>query len=118
MKKFILKEGIRGMFSIDEENNDCNILDYINTNIDWIYQVDADGTIVLKDKDDSTICEKQVTAGDLVIKFYKKDYDMNRIVVVSSEEWKQNIEAAKNDAINRERKLRDGNVECYESDNE
>lgn len=118
MKKFIIKDSIRGMFSIDEENNSYDILDYISTNIDWIYQADADGTVILKEGD-STICEKQVTAGDIVIKFYKKNYDTNRIVVISSEEWKQNIEADKKNAIERAKKFNnnEGLTPCCESAN-
>lgn len=117
MKKFIIKDNIRGMFSIDEENDSYDILDYISTNIDWIYQADADGTVILKANDGSTICEKQVTAGDLVIKFYKKSYDTNRIVVVSSEEWKQNIEFDKKDAIERAAKIEKEDIPCCESVN-
>lgn len=35
MSKYLVRSGIRGMFRVDQENLD--VVDYIRTNIDWIY---------------------------------------------------------------------------------
>lgn len=87
MKKFFLKNGIRGLFSFDPETEEINMSDYIRTNIDWTYVAPEDGEIVCDG------VSKSVKKGDVIIQFYKRDWWPNSFVVVKSKEWRANIVA-------------------------
>lgn len=111
MIKYLLKEGTRGMFSVNTETEAVDVIDYTSTCIDWVYQVPEDGTLFFKDGD-STI-EKQVHSGNLVLKFYKREGVKNVIVVVDNEEWKENAYGINEAAIERAKKFAE-TCECAE----
>lgn len=86
MIKYFAKPGVSSMIAFNTETEDINTVEYMNTHIDWIYQIPADGVLQLEDG------EKNVKKGDFVIKFYKRnEYTMHPVVVVKSTEWKSNI---------------------------
>lgn len=105
MTKYLLKEGTRGMFSVNTETNEINVIDYTNTCIDWVYQVPEDGVLLFRDETDQITDEKTVHSGDLVIKFYKREGVKNLIVVVDNAEWKENVNGIREAALERAKKF-------------
>lgn len=91
MSKYLVRSGIRGMFKVDQENLD--VVDYIRTNIDWIYQADDDGVVTYKGKDGDYSVE--VKKDDLIIQFYNVDGFQHPLVVISNKEWLENIKGEK-----------------------
>lgn len=90
MIKYFLKSNVSQMVSFDTETEEINSVDYMNSRVDWMYNVPADGTVIMND------VEKAVKKGDIVIKFYRtNDYKQNPYVVIRSKEWKQNLDAAR-----------------------
>lgn len=86
MIKYFAKPGVSSMIAFNTETEDINTVGYMNTHIDWIYQIPADGVLQLEDG------EKNVKKGDFVIKFYKRnEYNIHPVVVVKSAEWKSNV---------------------------
>lgn len=93
MRKYVIKPGVRGMFSLDTEAENCDIVEPIRSHIDWIYSIPEDGVMKsLSDSTSSTNDEMKVKAGDLVIAFYNAPYTKNQFVVISSKEWKENMD--------------------------
>lgn len=86
MKNYVIKPGYRGMFSINTENEEVDVIDSMSSHIDWVYDVPEDG--VLKITDGET---KEVKKGDKVIVFYSSPYTKNIAVVVTNAEWDENI---------------------------
>lgn len=89
MKNYIIKPGVRGLFSYNPETEDLDYTDYMRTNIDWAYLVPEDGEV--KFIEDGNTIVKSVKKNDVIIQFYKADGQKNRIIVVKSKEWKENI---------------------------
>jgi len=98
MIKYFAKPNMSAMVSFNTETEEVNAVDYLNTHIDWVYQVPEDGILQVEDG------EKNVKKGDFVIKFYnRREYKMTPVVVVKSAEWKNNIKNEK--AYEEERRL-------------
>lgn len=106
MKKYIIKPGIRGMFSVDKENGDLDIVDYLGTDIDWVYRVPEDGTLKIQLRNNE-INTYDVKEGDIVILFYLEEYTKNPIVIITNKEWRENIEAK--EAYRKEQELKRAN---------
>jgi len=93
MRKYVIKPGFRGMLSLDTEVENYDIIEPIRSHIDWVYSIPEDG--VIKNPSDNTLSTNdgmEVKAGDLVIAFYKAPYAKNQFVVISSKEWKENMD--------------------------
>lgn len=86
MRNYVIKPGYRGMFLINTENEEVDVIDSMSTHIDWVYDVPEDG--ILKITDGGT---KEVKKGDKVIVFYTSPYTKNVAIVVNSAEWNENI---------------------------
>lgn len=89
MTKYIIKPGMRGLFSVNHEENKFDVIDYMHTNIDWAYQVPEDGELIVEDE------MMQVKKDDIVIVFYSRPYKIHKAIVIDSKEWKDNIAAEK-----------------------
>lgn len=86
MIKYFAKPGVSSMIAFNTDTEEINTVDYINSGIDWIYQVPTDGVLQLNNG------EKNVKKGDIVIKFYERtEYNMTPVIVIKSTEWKNNI---------------------------
>lgn len=114
MKKYIIKPGIRGMFSVDKENGDIDIVDYLGTDIDWMYRVPEDGTLNVQLYNKETRAKEtrtyEVKEGNVVVLFYLEEYTKNPVVIVDNKEWSENIEAKK--AWQEQRELRQTNSDA------
>lgn len=103
MSKYLIRDGIRGMFSVNDDNVDC--VDYVRTAIDWVYQVDNDGTLTYKsrkvDQEDYTI---DVKKGDLVVQFYQEDGIKYPVVVLNDQKFIENVEGIQEAALARAKK--------------
>ena len=67
-------------------------LQYIQTNIDWMYIAPEDMEITYKNGDGTQVT-KQVKTGDIIIQMYTANVKgYQHVVVVSSEDWKNNID--------------------------
>jgi len=99
MKTYLIKEGIRGLFSVDENNN-LDLQDYDSSRINWMYRVEHDGTLTYRKKDGS---EKtfDVKKGDMVIEFYSGYNYPNQCIVIRNDQWNENIEAYRAAALKR-----------------
>lgn len=86
MKNYVIKPGTRGMFSVNLENNEFDVVDPMSSHIDWVYDVPEDGVLKIANGED-----KQVKAGDKIIVFYTSPYTKHVAVVVSNEEWNENV---------------------------
>lgn len=91
MNKYLIKPGIRGMFSINE-NNELDVQDYLRTTIDWCYRVPEDGVLSLKLDEklkELGIEQKdiEVKKDDIVMVFYPKQGLKNILAVVHNEDW-------------------------------
>ena len=103
MSKYLIRDGIRGMFCVNGDNVDC--ADYVRTAIDWVYQVDNDGTLTYKprrvDQEDYTI---DVKKGDLVIQFYQEDGIKYPVVVLNDQKFIENVKGIQEVALARAKK--------------
>lgn len=78
-----------GRVMLDQDNNPVNTSSD-RVAINDIYLLNEDTKIISFDKDNNKI-EKTGKAGDLVISFWENEFP-HRIIVVSNDEWKENIE--------------------------
>lgn len=103
MSKYLIRDGIRGMFSVNDNNVDC--ADYVRTAIDWVYQVNDDGTLTYKSRkvgqEDYTI---DVKKGDLVVQFYQEDGIKYPVVVLNDQKFIENVEGIQEAALARAKK--------------
>lgn len=88
MRNYVVKPGMRGMFSINKETDEVDVVDCMRTHIDWAYQVPEDGILLLPEG-----VKKEVKKEDIVVVFYSAPYSQNIAVVINSDEWKENIKA-------------------------
>lgn len=92
MRNYIIKPGTTGLFSIDVDSMKStddmkfDVAKPINSHIDWVYTVEEDGVLNLPNN-----VKKDVKKGDVVILFYEAPYTKNQVVVISSDEWIENI---------------------------
>lgn len=94
MKKYIVKQGVRGLFTYNEETQDIDVIDYSTTFIDWTYRIPEDGTVVIRDNKCGDIIETiDVKKNDLVVVFYRNEWVKNPVVIVHNEKWIENLEA-------------------------
>lgn len=99
MNKYMIKEGIRGMYFLGE-NNKMDVIDYTSTRINYMYVADEDGELTYIKRDGSKQ-ELNVKAGDLIVEFYS-GYDFpNQCIVLQSETWKNNLDAYKQACLKR-----------------
>lgn len=105
MRNYIIKPGVRGVFSMDAELNDFDVIDPIASHIDWVYTIPEDGEVQLKNG-----AKKQVKKGDVVVVFYASPYTKNQFVVVDSEEWRENIKLE--DEYKEAQKQSDNESQC------
>lgn len=111
MRNYVIKPGYRGMFSMDKENEEVDLIDSMRSHIDWVYDVPEDG--VLKITNGET---KEVKKGNKVIVFYASPYTKNIAVVVDSAEWNENVlleEEYNNDQKNKSC-CGECDCECYD----
>ena len=87
MKNYLIKPGIRGMFSVELDPIKLDVIDVTPSHIDWMYIVPDDGKITLPSGE-----EAKVKKGDIVVVFYDSPYTKNPVVVINNNEWKENIE--------------------------
>lgn len=91
MSKYLIKEGNRGMFKVDTD--DIDVIDYLGSGINWMYQADDDGVVTYKN--DETSYTVDVKKGDIVVQFYQKEGRKYPVIVISDEKWQENIEGVK-----------------------
>lgn len=100
MSKYLIRDGIRGMFCVNEDNVDCT--DYVRTAIDWVYQADDDGILTYKprkaDQEDYTI---EVKKGDLVVQFYQEEGIKYPVVVLNDKKFIENVKGIQEAALKR-----------------
>ena len=78
-------------------------LQYIQTNIDWMYIAPEDMEITYKNGD-GTQFTKQAKVGDIIIQMYTADVkDYQHVIIISSDEWKNNIDLYMNRYNNKEK---------------
>lgn len=106
MKKYIIKKNIRGMFSLNEENDDIDVIDYMRTNIDYCYLVPEDGELIVNGD------TKKVKKNDIIIQFYPSEARPNLVTVVRSKEWKENIASEHKYYEEQEKKLASAKSDC------
>lgn len=97
MAKYLIKEGVRGMFKIGEDNFD--VIDYCRTNINWTYQADEDGVVTYKNDDKEVSVD--VKKGNLVIQFYNYKGVQYPIVVIDNEQFVANLNGLREEALKR-----------------
>lgn len=73
-----------------DENNSPKPFDRSRVSIDDVYFIKEDTKIVFERGE--TKSELEAKAGDIVITFYEDKFP-NRVIVVNSEQWKENLEA-------------------------
>lgn len=78
--------GHSSMIGYNTETEELLAVDYMRTNIDWVFEVPEDGEI-----NDGT----KVKKGDIIIQFYKREYNKYDYVVLKDKNWKANIAARK-----------------------
>lgn len=78
-----------GRVMLDQDNNPVNFSRDLQA-IDDVYLLNEDTKIISFDKDDNK-SEKIGKAGDIVVSFWKNEFP-HRIIIVSNNEWKENIE--------------------------
>ena len=78
-------------------------LQYTETNIDWMYIAPEDMEITYKNGDGTQVT-KQAKTGDIIIQMYTSDVkDYQHIIIISSEELKNNIDLYMNRYNNKEK---------------
>lgn len=70
MVKYYTKRTDYDIIKVDIENDLVQSIDR-NANVDYVYFIDEDGTIIVKD--DDKVEKIEVNAGDVVVKFYSAD---------------------------------------------
>lgn len=98
MSRYLIKQGKRGMVSLDE-NDDFDIIDYMRTNIDWVYEVPEDGVLEYKTEDKVKMYD--VKKGNFVIQFYTNPNNVHDIIIIDNKEWKENVDALKKIELER-----------------
>lgn len=78
-----------GRVMLDQDNNPVNF-SRDRTAIDDVYLLKEDTKIVSFDKDGNK-SEKIGKAGDIIVQFWENDFP-HSIIVVSNDEWRDNIE--------------------------
>lgn len=73
-----------------DENNVPHPCDYSREGINNIFHIKEDTNVVYEKGDVKTTLEAK--AGDIVISFYEDEFP-NKIIIVDSKEWKENLEA-------------------------
>lgn len=110
MSRYLIRDGIRGMFSVNDNNVDC--ADYVRTAIDWVYQADDDGILTYKsrevDQEDYTI---DVKKGDLVVQFYQEEGIKYPVVVLNDQKFIENVKGIEEVALARTK------VKCEDCEN-
>ena len=85
------------------EDGSIGSLQYIQTNIDWMYIAPEDMEITYKNGD-GTQFTKQAKSGDIIIQMYTAEVkDYQHVIIVSSDEWKNNIDLYMNRYNNKEK---------------
>ena len=85
------------------EDGSIGSLQYIQTNIDWMYIAPEDMEITYKNGDGTQVT-KQAKTGDIIIQMYTSDVkDYQHIIIISSEELKNNIDLYMNRYNNKEK---------------
>lgn len=87
MTKYLIKSGMRGMFYV---NDSVDVIDYLRTNIDWMYRIPEDGVLTVRNKDDSTEI-LEVKKDDIVITFYPGKEVKHNVIAIHSDEFIDNI---------------------------
>lgn len=95
MNKYLINPKMRGMVQLKDDSS-LELHDYTRSDIDWIYEIPADGTLSI-DGTDIQNCE--VKQDDLVILFYKRDGQAHRAIILDNAEWKENIRGIRQYAI-------------------
>lgn len=94
MKTYLLKPGLRGMLVIDREDpTNLDSIDYMSSQIDWMYLIPEDGELIVKEKDNKETATLQVHKNNVAIVFYDQPYIKNRVIVIDNPQWAENIAA-------------------------
>lgn len=86
MIKYKIYPGHSYIMGYNTETEELISADYIRTNIDWVFEIPEDGEL-----NDGT----KVKKGDLVVQFYKREYNKYDYVIIKDKNWKANIAAQK-----------------------
>lgn len=80
MIKYYSVDKLSSLLKIDNESNILDGVEYITSNIDWVYRIPENGVLVYKDG-----TEEEVKAGDIVFKMYsatdKYSHDRELIII-------------------------------------
>lgn len=80
MIKYYSVDKLSSLVKIDNETNILDGVEYITSNIDWVYRIPENGVLIYKDG-----TEKEVKAGDIVFKMYsttdKRSHDRELIII-------------------------------------
>lgn len=95
MNKYLITPGMRGMVQLKEDET-MEMHDYTRSDIDWIYEVPADGVLTVSDTD---IQNKEVKKDDIIIVFYERKGLVHRAIVIDNTEWKENLAGIRQYAI-------------------
>lgn len=80
MIKYYSINRLSNLIKIDNESNILDGVEYITSNIDWVYRIPENGVLILKDG-----TEEEVKAGDIVFKMYnatdKYSHDRELIII-------------------------------------
>lgn len=91
MNKYMIKEGLRGLYYLGEDG-EMDVQDYTPSRINYMYVADHDGKLTYIKRDGSKT-EFDVKEGDLILEFYS-GYDFpNQCIVVQSDLWRNNLGA-------------------------
>lgn len=82
MIKYYSVDRLSNLIKIDSEADALEGIEYITSNIDWIYRIPEDGVLVYNNS------TEEVKAGDIVFKMYgiEDKYSMNRELIVIKDE--------------------------------
>ena len=82
MIKYYSVDRLSNLIKIDSEADVLDGIEYITSNIDWIYRIPEDGMLVYNNG------TKEVKEGDIVFKMYSIEdkYTMNRELIVVKDE--------------------------------
>lgn len=83
MIKYYSIHKLSNLIKINSESNIIDGVEYITSNIDWIYRIPENGVLVRKDG-----TEEEVKAGDIVFKMYdiKDKYSHDRELIIIKDE--------------------------------
>lgn len=113
MNRYLIKPGIRGMFCVNEDMQ-LSASDYVSTDIDWVYLVPEDGILNVQLEDNETVTYP-VSKDNLVIVFYKRDGQKQRVIVLDNKQWIENINGIKEESLKRAKKYEEDTNENCES---